>query len=123
MIAYGIEVLPLIRDIRNAHPQVTQTWYADDAGAGGTFQQILEHFQKLQARALAQGCYPEPTKSILVVAPGNIAREEEHFRGIGIRVVTGHRYLVGYIGDGEAEMSWLKEKIQGWMKSVNIIFG
>ena len=59
----------------------------------------------------------------MVVAPGNIAREEEHFRGIGIRVVTGHRYLVGYIGDGEAEMSWLKENIQGWMESVNIISG
>ena len=52
-----------------------------------------------------RGYYPEPTKSILVVAPGNAARAEEHFWGIGNRVVTGHRYLGGYIGDREAERS------------------
>ena len=26
MIAYGIEVLPLIRELRNSHPWVTQPW-------------------------------------------------------------------------------------------------
>ena len=37
MIAYGIGVLPLIRDLRIAHPRVTQTWYAYDAGVGWKF--------------------------------------------------------------------------------------
>ena len=77
------------------------------------FQQILEHFRDLQARGPAHGYYPEPTKIILVVAPGNLARAEEHFRGLGISVVTGHQYLGGYIGDGEAEQGWLKEKYKG----------
>ena len=36
MIAYGIGVLPLIRDLRRSHTRVTQPWYADDAGAGGS---------------------------------------------------------------------------------------
>ena len=53
MIAYGIKVLPLIRELRNAHPRDTQPWYADDAGAGGTFQKIMDHFRDLQARGLA----------------------------------------------------------------------
>ena len=57
------------------------------------------------------------------MAPGNVSWEEEHFRGIGIRVVTGHRYLGGYIGDGEAERIWLKENIKGWTESVNILSG
>ena len=35
MIAYGIWVLPLIRDLRRDHPRVTQSCYADDAGTGG----------------------------------------------------------------------------------------
>ena len=35
MIAYGIVVLPLIRDLRRAHPCVMQPWYADDAWEGG----------------------------------------------------------------------------------------
>ena len=35
MITYGIGVLPLIWELRDPHPRVTQPWYADDAGAGG----------------------------------------------------------------------------------------
>ena len=76
MIAYGIGVLPLIQELREAHPCVTQPWYADDAGAGGTFIDVQVHFQDLQARGPARGYYPEATKSILVVAPGNVARAE-----------------------------------------------
>ena len=95
MIAYGIGVLHLIREISNAHPRVSQPWYADDAGAGGTFQQILEHFRDFQARRPARGYYPDPTKRILVMAPGNVDREEKHFRGLEIRVVTRYSYLGG----------------------------
>ena len=95
MIEYGIGVLLLIRELRGAHPRVPQPWYADDVGEGGTFHQILEQFRDLQARGPAQGYYPEPTKSILVVASGNVARAEEQFWGLGIRVVTGHWYLGG----------------------------
>ena len=84
MIAYGIGVLLLVRELQGAHPCVTQTWYADDAGAGGKFTNILEHLRDLQARGPAQGYYPEPTKSILVVALGNVARAEEYSWGLGI---------------------------------------
>ena len=82
MIAYGIGVLPLIRELREAHPRVTQPWYADNAGAGGTFIDVQAQFQDLQARGPALGYYPEPTKSILVMSPENVARSEEHFRGL-----------------------------------------
>ena len=87
--------------------------YADDAWTGGTLQQVQEHFRDLQARGPARGYYPEPTKSVFVVAPGNVARAQENFRGLGIRVVTGHRYLGGFIGDADAERGWLREKIRG----------
>ena len=52
------------------------------------------------------------------MAPGNVAQAEEHFRGLGIRVVTGNRYLGGYIRDRETERGWLRGKIQGWTDSV-----
>ena len=38
-------------------------------------------------------------------------------------MVTGHCYLGGYIGDREAEGSWLEEKIKGWTESVAILAG
>ena len=42
---------------------------------------------------------------------------------MGICVVTGHRYLGGYIGDREAEGSWLEAKIKVWKESVDILAG
>ena len=66
-------------------------------------QQVQAHLRDLQARGPSHGYYPEPTKSILVVTMGNVARAEEHFSGLVIRVVTGHRYLGGFIGDTGAE--------------------
>ena len=83
----------------------------------------MDHLRDLSARGPARGYYPEPTKSILVVAPRNVARSKEHFRGLGIRVVTGHRYLGGFLGDEAAEREWLGKKIQGWKESVAIMAG
>ena len=77
MIAYGIGVLPLIRKLREAHPRATQPWYADDAEVGKMFKDMQAHFQDLRARGPARGYYPEPTKSILVVALGNVAQADK----------------------------------------------
>ena len=67
----------------------------------------MEHLRDLQVLGPAQGYYPESTKRILFVARGNLAWTEDHFRGLGIKLVTGHCYLGGYIGDKEAEGRWL----------------
>ena len=79
------------------------------------------HFHDLQARGPARGYYPDPNKSILVVAPGNVARAEEHFRGLGIRVVTGHRYLGGFLGYMAEERECLEKKVQVWKELVRIL--
>ena len=89
MIAYGIGVLPLIRDLRRAAPCVNQPWYADNTGVGAKFEEIMDHFRDLQLRGPAWGYYPEPTKSILVVVERNVPRSKYYFRGMGIKVVTG----------------------------------
>ena len=48
MFAYGVGMLPLIRLLKELFPGLDQTWYADDAGVGGDFDDIKEHFAKLQ---------------------------------------------------------------------------
>ena len=72
-------------------------------GQGGGFGDIMAHFRDLKLRETAWGYYPEPTKSILVVAERNVPRAKEYFRGMGIQVVTGSRYLGGFMGEREAE--------------------
>ena len=121
MIAYGIGVLPLIRELWEAHPRVTQPRYADDAGTGGKFEHILDHFNDMQARGPSRGYFPEPTKSILVVDPRNLPRVENFFHGMGVKIVTGSRYLGGFVRYIVAEDIWLAEKVQGWADSVKTL--
>ena len=54
-------------------------------------------------RVPPQGYYLGPTKSILVVSPRNARLLEEHFRGMGVRLVTGICYLGRFIGGQESE--------------------
>ena len=75
MIAYGIGVLPLIRVLRSDHPQVYQAWYADDAGAGGTFRDIMAHFRDLQHKGLARGTFCSETTKMLLVGSGKYPRD------------------------------------------------
>ena len=69
MIAYGLGILPLIRYLQMVQPRVTKTWYADDAGAGGTFTGIQQYIDNLMVRSSLWGYIPKPTKSIFVVSP------------------------------------------------------
>ena len=47
MIAYGIGILPLIKNLKWDIPDVIQTSYADKAGALGTFARIETYFDSL----------------------------------------------------------------------------
>ena len=64
IFSYGIGVVPLIIELQDAHPRVTQAWYADDVGVEGLFGHILDHFKDMQVRGALRGYFPEPTKSI-----------------------------------------------------------
>ena len=55
MVNYGIGVLPLTKPLKVAYPEVTQTWYADNAGALGTFDNIGLYFNSLKKFGLGRG--------------------------------------------------------------------
>ena len=83
----------------------------------------MAHFRDLQLKGPARGYFPEPTKSILVVSEKNVPRANAFFRGMGVKVVTGSRYLGGYIGEREAEAAWVQGKVEGWADSVRTLAG
>ena len=123
MIAYGIGVLPLIRELREAHPRVTQPCYSDDAGAGETFIDLQAHYQDLQAQGRARDItlsrprvswsWPRGTSPGLT----NISVGSAYGWG------RGHWYLGGFLGDMSAEREWFGKKIQGCKESVAILSG
>ena len=65
----------------------------------------------------------QPTKSILAVAPRNVARAEDFFRGMGIKIFNRSWYLGGFVGDRAAEDGWLAEKVQGWKEPAKTLSG
>jgi hypothetical protein len=66
MVAYGLMLLPLIKLLKKEHPDVSQPWYADDTGAGGSFTAIRKQFESLWKLGPARGYFPEASKSIMV---------------------------------------------------------
>ena len=72
MFAYGIGMMPLMRQLKAKFPQVEQPWYADDAGADAKFDEIERFFRRLCEIGPLFGYYPEPTKSILIVRQHNL---------------------------------------------------
>ena len=71
----------------------------------------MAHLRDLQARAPSRGYFPEPRRSILVMAPWNVARAEEFFRGMVQKMVKGSRYLGRFIREIEAEKSYMARKV------------
>ena len=55
MITYRIRILPLIKNLKQAIPDVTQPWYADNAGALGTFTRLENYFDSLTHQGPGQG--------------------------------------------------------------------
>ena len=98
IIAYGIGILPLIKNLKQELPKINHPWYHDNAGALGRFVIIDIYFNLLTCQELECSYYPKPSKSILIIHPDNI----EAIKLLGARhwfkVCTGARYLGGYIG-------------------------
>ena len=108
MIAYGIGILPLINNLKREIPDVTQTWYADESGALGTFARLETYFDSMTHQGLGRGYHLDHTKSVLIVRPENLEARKVFGARHGFRVCTGTRYIGGYIGDNESKHDWLR---------------
>jgi hypothetical protein len=118
MVIYGILLLPLIRKLKIEVPLVDQPWYADDSGAGGKFTGIREYVTALKKHGPARGYFPEPSKSILIVSEHNRKAAEIEFKDLGFTVVSGWRYLGGFLGEETEQKLWVEKKTKKWTAAV-----
>ena len=95
MIAYGIGILPLIKNLKQDIPDVTQPWYADGNRALGTFERLETYFYLLTRQGSVRGYYPEPSKRVIIVRPDNLEAGKVFGARHGFKVCTGTRYLGG----------------------------
>ena len=65
MVMYGITLLPLEEDLREADLTLLSLFYADDAAFDGSARRSAAQLRQLMDRGLDRG-YHEPAKSIFI---------------------------------------------------------
>ena len=113
MMLYAVAVLPLIHSLR-APGKWIQNWYADDSSCVADLPSLRTWFEELLNRGPAYGYFPEPSKTVLVVGPSDIQQASELFADLGIKVVTGGRFLGGFIGEKTLAAEFVSSKVQLW---------
>ena len=68
MLFYGVSLMPLIESLKD-RDKYFQLWYADDSGAPGALENLVEWLSTLTENGPKYGYYPEPSKSYLIVHP------------------------------------------------------
>ena len=121
MIAYGIGILPPINNLKQEIPDITQTWYADNAGYLGTFVRIEICFDFLTCQGPGCGYYTKPSKTVLIARPENLKAGKEFGARHGFKMGKGARYIGGYIGDDESKSDWLRGCTLTWEKYISTI--
>ena len=114
MIAYGICILPLIKNIKREITDITQPWYDEDSEDLGTFARLETYFDSLTCKGPGQGYHPKPIKSVLIVIPENLEVVKVFGRRHIFRVCTSAPYLGGYIGDDKSKNDLLRERTPTW---------
>ena len=92
----------------------TQSWYADDSACVGRLENVKEWFEKLLQKGPRFGYYPELSKSVLVVDPKFEDKAVALFSGVGVKVVSGSRFLGGFIGDDRDGAGFVKRKVHSY---------
>ena len=103
MLLYGVSLMLLIESLKE-RDKYLQTWYADDSGAVGPLENLVELLSSLTENGPKYGYYPKPSKSYLVVPPTFVEKAHQLFDRFGIRIVEGRRYSGGFIGSDEGKI-------------------
>ena len=64
------------------------------------------------------GYHPEPSKTVLVVGPSDVQQASELFNDLGIKVVSGGRFLGGFVGESGLAAEFVSSKVQIWSRCI-----
>jgi len=69
----------------------------------------------------AFGYYPEPTKSFPVINECWRNDANAVFSNLKVQVVTGHRFLGGFIGSHREREEYVVSKVHRWVGYINVL--
>ena len=117
MLQYAVAMMPLVNSLY-CREQYQQSWYADDSACAGPLHSIHSWLDYLIERGPTCGYFAEPNKSVGVVAPMYVEIAKIFFKNMGVKVVTGHRFLGGVVGEKEYCVQFVREKVYVWVDCV-----
>ena len=122
MQMYGISMKPLIdslgegTDPKNAR----QAWYADNATATGTPEELLKWWNLLCELGPNYGYYPNSLKTVLIPQSDSLtAKADELFGKTGVKITSqGERHLGAVIKTTTFRDNNVSKKVQKWVADV-----
>ena len=122
MQMYGISMRPLIDSLgEGTDPQnARQAWYADDATATGTLEELLKWWNLLCELGPYYGYYPNSSKTVLILKSDSLTDKANEFFGkTGVKITSeGERHLGAVIGTTTFKENYVKDKVQKWVADV-----
>ena len=113
---YAVGTLPLIRRLPKS---ATQVWYADDASAVGTINNLREWWDEL---ARLGPDFPNPSKTWLVMKEHCHSNAVATFEGTNINVSSsGRPYLGAALGTAAYTNQFVAEKVAQWSDEMSLL--
>ena len=66
MVLYGITLVPLLEEIRDAYPTLLSPYYADDAAFDGSTRRNMKQIRLLMDQGTDRAYFPDPAKSLFI---------------------------------------------------------
>ncbi|CEM17622.1 unnamed protein product [Vitrella brassicaformis CCMP3155] len=109
---YSVATLPLVWEMKRPAEEGPQAWFADDSAKVGDLQPVRDWWDELQRRGPLRGYHPNGKKSKLVVRAGCEERAQEVFGDTDVEIVSGARYMGGFVGTAEGKRAYATERVQ-----------
>ena len=122
MVVYALSTLPLIA--RVSQPNLTQTWFADDAGAGASLQSLHRWWTALPEVGPKYGYHVNPPKTWLLVKDQHKEAARMLFTNSGIKITTEGRPVLGApIGTPEFTANFIEDMhmVTRWRDELKVL--
>ena len=122
MAVYALSTLPLISKI--SQPNLTQTWFADDAGGGASLQVLHQWWTALSEVGHKIQVLRQPAKTWLLVKEQFKGSAQELFGKYGIQITTQGRPLLGaLIGTADFSDQYINDMVSCWDTELKVLTG
>ena len=112
MPMYALATLPLINQLAD---EVTQIWYADDAGVCGSISALPKWWDQISSEGPDFGYYVNDSKTWLVTKDGFTSKEKEVFVNTTINITSERLpYFSVPIGTSAYCEAFISVKVASW---------